>query len=82
MVDLEGVVDESDVWVLQALVQDHVRHTGSTLAERLLDNWELMLPRFVKVMPREYRKVLQQRAAKRRETLLMPSTASHNGAAE
>ena len=63
MVELESVVDESDIWLLSTMIEDHVRHTDSPIGRRLLDNWEMMLPRFVKVMPMEYKRVLQQRRA-------------------
>ena len=66
MVELESLVDESDIWLLYTLIEDHVRHTSSPLGQRLLDNWELMVPRFVKVMPTEYKRVLQARRAARR----------------
>jgi glutamate synthase (NADPH/NADH) large chain len=61
MVDLEPLVDQSDIWLVLGMLEDHVRHTGSTHARRILDNWELMIPHFVKVMPREYRRVLEAR---------------------
>ena len=51
--------------LLTALLESHFRHTGSKLAERILDNWEVMVPSFVKVMPTEYKRVLQQRRAQR-----------------
>lgn len=62
-VDLEPVVDGSDLWLLQTLIQDHVRATGSRLGQHLLDHWTLIIARFVKVIPVEYRRVLQQRRA-------------------
>ena len=66
MVELESLIDESDIWLVHDLVENHVRFTGSALGRRLLDNWEMMVARFVKVMPTEYKRVLQQRRAQRR----------------
>ena len=63
MVELESLVDETDLWMVWTMVEDHTRMTGSTLGRRLLDNWEMSVSRFVKVMPIEYRRVLQQRRA-------------------
>jgi glutamate synthase domain-containing protein 2/glutamate synthase domain-containing protein 1/glutamate synthase domain-containing protein 3 len=63
MVELESVVDESDLWLLYRLIEDHVRFTGSPLGRRVLDNWEHLVSRFVKVMPIDYKRVLQQRRA-------------------
>ncbi len=63
MVELESVVDESDLWLLYGLVEDHVRFTGSPLGRRVLDNWEHLVARFVKIMPIDYKRVLQARRA-------------------
>jgi glutamate synthase (NADPH) large chain len=62
-VELESLVDESDLWLVYGMIEDHVRATGSPLGRRLLDNWELLVPKFVKVMPTEYKRVLQARRA-------------------
>ncbi|WP_044889169.1 glutamate synthase large subunit [Myxococcus hansupus] len=66
MVELESLVDESEIWLVHGMVERHLHHTGSALARRVLDNWELMVPRFVKVMPTDYKRVLQARRAARR----------------
>jgi len=68
MVDLESMVDESDLWLVYAMIEDHVRYTDSRQGRRILDNWEMMVSRFVKVMPVEYRRVLQQKRAATRPT--------------
>jgi glutamate synthase domain-containing protein 3 len=57
LVELEPLEDE-DVAAVRALVQEHLLHTGSVLAEHVLDDWRLQLPRFVKVMPRDYKRAL------------------------
>jgi glutamate synthase (NADPH/NADH) large chain len=66
MVELEPLADESDLWLVQQLLEDHVRWTGSPLGRRLADTWRLMVPRFVKVMPVDYKRALQQRRAQPR----------------
>ena len=43
-----------------------MRYTGSVNAARVLDNWSTMLPKFVKVMPRDYKRVLAERKRRRR----------------
>jgi glutamate synthase (NADPH/NADH) large chain len=63
MVELESVVEESDLWLLNSLIEDHVRFTSSPLGRRVLDNWEHLVARFVKVMPTDYKRVLQARRA-------------------
>jgi glutamate synthase (NADPH/NADH) large chain/glutamate synthase (ferredoxin) len=56
-------IDEDDAIELRALVAEHAQRTGSSVATRLLDDWEASLERFVKVMPDEYRRVLDAAAA-------------------
>jgi glutamate synthase domain-containing protein 2/glutamate synthase domain-containing protein 1/glutamate synthase domain-containing protein 3 len=60
MVDLEAVTDPWDIKELKGMITKHVKYTGSPKAQRILDNWESELPRFVKVFPMEYRRVLGQ----------------------
>ncbi len=60
MVDLEKVVQPNDVKELQALIEKHYQFTGSQIAEEILLKWPEYLGRFVKVMPREYRRVVAQ----------------------
>ena len=50
---------------LRILVERHHLFTGSLLARWLLDDWDSALARFVKVMPRDYRRVLLEREAER-----------------
>jgi glutamate synthase (NADPH/NADH) large chain len=63
MVELESLVDESDLWLVYGMIEDHVRYTSSQLGRRILDNWELLVSKFVKVMPTDYKRVLQARRA-------------------
>jgi len=58
MVDLEAL-DERDEAFLAEVVENHARHTGSPVANRLLAEWDLAIARFTKVMPRDYRRVLE-----------------------
>ena len=57
-VDLEPVSAEDRVW-LEDRVTLHCDETGSTVAERLLDNWIVASEQFVTVMPKDYRRVLE-----------------------
>ena len=50
---------------LRILLERHHLHTGSTRARALLDNWDEALPKFIKVMPRDYAKALRQLEAER-----------------
>ncbi len=57
-VDLEPVIESQDVNLLQSLITRHHELTGSRRAKWILDNWQEMLPRFIKVFPHEFKRVL------------------------
>jgi glutamate synthase domain-containing protein 2/glutamate synthase domain-containing protein 1/glutamate synthase domain-containing protein 3 len=61
LVDLDplGEEDEDEV---RALIKEHVQRTGSLVARNVLASWERARERFVKVMPRDYKRVLAERA--------------------
>jgi glutamate synthase domain-containing protein 3 len=59
MVGLEAVTDPEDMAELRQLVQNHAQFTGSLRAKQILEQWDAMLPKFIKVMPRDYKRVLQ-----------------------
>ncbi|MDD5329738.1 MAG: glutamate synthase-related protein, partial [Sulfuricella sp.] len=54
----------ADERALRANIEKHLHYTGSARAKLILDNWAKYLPKFVKVMPTEYRRALQEIAAK------------------
>ena len=56
-------LDDVDAAELRALVVEHRERTGSAVAQRLLDDWETSIARFVKVMPNDLRRVLNEQAA-------------------
>jgi glutamate synthase (NADPH/NADH) large chain len=64
MVDVEPVTG-ADAVLLRGLVAQHQAETGSAVARRLLADWEGALARFVKIMPQDYKRVLD--AASRAE---------------
>jgi glutamate synthase (NADPH/NADH) large chain len=59
--DAEPASDEAN---LKSLIEQHFKFTGSARAREILDNWSVALESFVKVMPIDYRKVLEQRTKK------------------
>jgi glutamate synthase (NADPH/NADH) large chain len=71
MVELETLVDESEIWLVHGMIEAHLQHTGSPLGGRILDNWELLVSQFVKVMPTDYKRVLDER--RRRAAKLQPA---------
>ncbi|MBK7125508.1 MAG: glutamate synthase large subunit [Dehalococcoidia bacterium] len=58
MVGLERLEEHEDLDLVQGLLERHLEYTGSTVAQRILRDWPVLATRFVKVMPREYRRVL------------------------
>ena len=58
MVELERMTDPAEAGELRALIERHVQYTGSRHAQRILDAWETMLPKFVRVIPKDYKRVL------------------------
>jgi glutamate synthase (NADPH/NADH) large chain len=57
-VDLEPVLDTADIELLRNLIAKHFEYTGSPRAEWTLDNWSQMLPKFLKIFPHEFKRVL------------------------
>ena len=66
LVDLEPLT-EHDEAELHGMVSEHAERTGSAVARRLLAGWEQSVGTFVKVMPRDYRRALEERAAAKTE---------------
>jgi glutamate synthase (NADPH/NADH) large chain len=52
-----------DVWRLTTLIRRHAELTNSSRAAEILDNLDVYLPRFYKVVPIEYRRALQSEGA-------------------
>jgi glutamate synthase (NADPH/NADH) large chain len=59
-VDVSHDMTRFDALRLRRLVERHLNYTGSPVAQRLLDDWGASLPKFVKVMPVDYRRALNQ----------------------
>ncbi|MBK6599734.1 MAG: glutamate synthase large subunit [Proteobacteria bacterium] len=58
MVDVERIEDAAEADAVRTLIEKHVAATGSKLGERVLAAWGTELPRFFRVMPRDYRRAL------------------------
>ncbi len=65
MVGLETMRDDDDIAELRRLVENHAKYTGSEVAQRLLQNWGETLTQFVKVMPLDYKRVLEEQQQKK-----------------
>ena len=68
LADLENLAAPDDIAELRALLQEHLERTGSGPAQRILDDWQRSIGHFRKVMPRDYRRVLQERARRQAES--------------
>ena len=79
MADLEPVTDPEDIAVLKGLIEDHKKYTGSTPAAEILADWDAALKRFKKIMPRDYRRVLEERARRAEEGTERELEAVGNG---
>jgi glutamate synthase (ferredoxin) len=58
MVGIEKVESADEIAEIRTLVERHLTFTGSARARQVLDAWDLMVPRFVKIMPKDYKRVL------------------------
>ena len=58
-VDLSHDMTRFDALRLQQLIRRHVHYTDSARGRKILDNWNEYLPKFIKVMPVDYRRALQ-----------------------
>lgn len=58
LVDLDPVEEEDDILTVRMMIQQHQRHTGSQLAKEVLADFDSLLPKFIKVFPRDYKRIL------------------------
>ena len=61
LVDLERLTEADDAEV-KALISEHAQRTGSLVARNILASWDRRREQFVKVMPRDYKRVITERA--------------------
>jgi len=50
--------EEAEMEAVRRRVEEHVKHTGSERGKEVLVNWTELLPKFVKVLPRDYERML------------------------
>jgi glutamate synthase (NADPH) large chain len=66
MVGLEDLTDD-DRCFLRSLVERHQAETGSAIADKLLAEWDIAIDRFTKIMPKDYKRVLEAMATAKAE---------------
>ncbi len=69
LVDSEKVTDKYDVLELKQMIKKHVAYTNSEKGKRILDHFSEYLPKFKKIMPRDYKKMLSQMVQMERKGL-------------
>lgn len=75
MVDIETVHLQEDVETLQKLISKHIEYTHSYRARHIMNNWEVHIQHFVKVMPIDYRRALERmRREQRRDSETISAT--------
>jgi glutamate synthase (NADPH/NADH) large chain len=67
MVELERLEDADDIDLVRTMIASHAGHTGSTLAADALSSWPLTCARIVKVIPKDYKRILVAQARARSE---------------
>jgi glutamate synthase (NADPH/NADH) large chain len=60
LVELSPLENTDDIKEVQKMVNSHLQHTNSSVAEKILTNWDEYAPKFVKVIPLEYKKVMEE----------------------
>ena len=64
MVELEQMEQQEDIAELKRLIENHHQYTDSNVAEKILVNWDDELANFKKVMPIDYKRVLEGHRAR------------------
>ncbi|WP_339711566.1 glutamate synthase large subunit [uncultured Kriegella sp.] len=67
--NLLPVDEDNDIVELRQLIENHYNATLSPLAQRILENWEECLPKFIKVFPEEYKQALIRLEKEKMETI-------------
>ena len=60
MIDLEPVIQKEDINYLYNIIKRHSEYTGSKYAAKIIEDWDEMIPKFVKVFPIDYKKALER----------------------
>ena len=69
LADLESLIEPDDILNLRTLIEQHAKATDSNSANVILQNWDQSISKFKKVMPRDYRRVLDAQKLKSDENM-------------
>ena len=64
MVDLDSIETQEDSDEVKGMIESYVKYTGSKEANDILENWKTNKSKFIKVMPRDYKRVLTEQKTK------------------
>ena len=67
--NLLAVEDDKDILELKELIENHYNTTLSSLAQRILEDWDSCLPKFIKIFPEEYKQALIRLEKEKLETI-------------
>ncbi len=71
MVELERIEEAQENAEIHRMIERHAEYTDSPVARRVLGNWDALKPRFVKVMPTDYKRVLKEREQRAGESRIV-----------
>lgn len=60
MVILENLEEESEIAEVRGMIEKHAAYTGSALGQTVLADWDAFLPKFVKIIPKDYKRMMEQ----------------------
>jgi len=60
MVHIERLDNEAEIEEVKGMVRRHVKYTSSEHAQRILNNWDDNVEKFIKVIPKDYKRMLEQ----------------------
>jgi len=69
LADLENLIESEDILSLRTLIEQHAKATDSNPANNILQHWDQSITKFKKVMPRDYRRVLDAQRLKSDENM-------------
>ncbi len=60
MVQVERIVKQEEADEVKSMIENHLRYTESNLAKKVLDSWDEMLPKFARVIPVDYKRMMME----------------------
>ena len=63
LVEVSEITDKTDVMALKAMIEEHTAATGSAKGREILDHFADCLPKFKKIIPHDYKRMVEEIAA-------------------